>query len=432
MAQSVVLVSLDWIRPGDPRTGLGVASIAATLRAQNVDTQIVGDAVNRADFRIDAYIERVVTAVQAAGPDAICGIAAFVWNEHETHKLIRAIGDNTSAKIVLGGPQVSYVGAGLLEQLYPGVDIFVRGHGEAALLGLATEQGGPGMGIHFSGAPDLGRRADLALDHLPSPHLTGVLEPSRFVRWETQRGCRYACTFCQHRESGSRLKNRNLADGRIRREIDAFHQAKVQRVAVLDPIFHADRARAVSILEYMAEVGLKAEISLQCRFELITEAFLDVAERLNVALEFGLQTTIEQEGKAVKRPNNSAQAEEVIANLHARNIPFEVSLIYGLPHQTLETFQRSIDWCHRQQIPKIRAWPLMLLRGTQLEVERDKWGYVESDDRIPIVVESKTFSRADHAAMTALAEQLNKPGFGLQLPERQVAGADPKGGSAAG
>ncbi|MFT5454468.1 MAG: hypothetical protein ACI9K2_000945 [Myxococcota bacterium] len=41
----VVLVSLDWIRPGDPRTGLGTASIAASLRAAGVPVEVVADAV---------------------------------------------------------------------------------------------------------------------------------------------------------------------------------------------------------------------------------------------------------------------------------------------------------------------------------------------------------------------------------------------------
>ena len=49
----------------------------------------------------------------------------------------------------------------------------------------------------------------------------------------------------------------------------------------------------------------------------------------------------------------------------------------------------------------------MLLRGTSLEAQRAEWGYVESDDsRIPVVVESRWFSREDHAEMARLAATL--------------------------
>jgi radical SAM superfamily enzyme YgiQ (UPF0313 family) len=41
------------------------------------------------------------------------------------------------------------------------------------------------------------------------------LEKQRFIRWETQRGCPFRCSFCQHRESGVRLRRRSLALSRI-------------------------------------------------------------------------------------------------------------------------------------------------------------------------------------------------------------------------
>ena len=40
-ARPVVLVSMDWIRPGDPRFGLGTASIASTLRGAGVEVRVV-------------------------------------------------------------------------------------------------------------------------------------------------------------------------------------------------------------------------------------------------------------------------------------------------------------------------------------------------------------------------------------------------------
>ena len=50
----------------------------------------------------------------------------------------------------------------------------------------------------------------------------------------------------------------------------------------------------------------------------------------------------------------------------------QVITIYGLPNQTLGTFEASVEWCLRRGVPRVRAWPLMLLRGTPLEAQRER------------------------------------------------------------
>ena len=188
----------------------------------------------------------------------------------------------------------------------------------------------------------------------------------------------------------------------------AFHEAGVKRVAVLDPIFNTDARRAAGLLNDIEQMGNSAHWSLQCRFEFINERFLDAVAPLNATLEFGLQSVHRDESLAVGRPNNIGKIEAVIENLNARRIPYEVSLIYGLPLQTLDSFRASIDWLLQRGVPRIRAWPLMLLRGTALYDQREQWGFAESiDRRIPIVVESSSFSREEHTEMAHIANSLD-------------------------
>lgn len=44
-------------------------------------------------------------------------------------------------------------------------------------------------GIHVSGNADSGKKAEVNLEELPSPFLSGVIAPNKFMRWETKRGC---------------------------------------------------------------------------------------------------------------------------------------------------------------------------------------------------------------------------------------------------
>ncbi len=408
MTRPVILAHLDWQRTGDPRTGLGIASIAAQLRVSDVPIEVVSDAVNRPGFMCHDWVDRVVETTLAAGPDAILGVSAYVWSDPEVQHLLREARERSQATLVVGGPQISYVGAGALESLYPHAHGFVRGQGELAMAALATGQDPSGLGVHFAGQRDLGRRADAALDGLASPYLDCPLPIGDSVRWETQRGCPFACSFCQHREPGKRLRHHRLAEDRLRAEAEAFAAAGVRRISVLDPIFHTNMPRAIRILRMLREVGVSARLSLQCRFELLTPDFLDALSDLDVELEFGLQTAIEEESSVIGRRNRMDVVHTRIRDLHDRGIPFEVSLIYGLPRQTLDSFRYSVTWCLDRGVPSLRAWPLMLLRGTPLHEQRARWGFIESEgERLPLVVASDSFSREDHAEMARIATALH-------------------------
>ncbi|PHQ83304.1 MAG: B12-binding domain-containing radical SAM protein [Thalassobium sp.] len=413
MNKHIVFVSVDWERPQDGRSNLGAVSIIASLKAAGIPHTLIEDAVNAADFDYDQLEKRVLAAIhelEAQGKECLVGIGAYIWNEPVTQKLTDGIHNTTSAPIVLGGPQISDTVAGTLESLYPYANIFVRGQGEQALVALAKGENPDHLGIHFAGTEDRNQKAETALEELASPWLTGVMKPGKSIRWETMRGCPFKCSFCQHRESGSRfkLKEQQLDYERIAKEARLFAQAGVERISILDPIFHLDTKRTVELLTMFKEVGLTAQLALQCRFESVKDEFIDALEGLNVVLEFGLQTTNLAEGEAIGRPNRLDMAERVIEKLKARNIPFEVSLIYGLPKQTLASFRESISWCWRQQVPVIRAWPLMILRGTPLEKQREEFGLVESENgAIPHVIASNSFTREEYCEMERLADATN-------------------------
>lgn len=105
-----------------------------------------------------------------------------------------------------------------------------------------------------------------------------------------------------------------------------------------------------------------------------------------------------------------------------KNIKFEISLIFGLPFQTLESFQQTVDYCVDRKVQIIKAFPLMLLRGTSLFYNKTNFGLIESSDieiakledvdriytDIPHVVASPTFSIEDWKAMGKIAFNLEK------------------------
>jgi radical SAM superfamily enzyme YgiQ (UPF0313 family) len=245
------------------------------------------------------------------------------------------------------------------------------------------------------------------LEVIPSPWLSGVIpiEHEQFIRWETQRGCPFRCAFCQHREPGARLRRRRLSRSRILDEVDLFCRRQVREIAVLDPIFNAG-AWGTEVLQAFVDGGFRGRLSLQCRAEMVTSEFLDAVQMLDAQLEFGLQTIHRTEGLAIDRLNDVEKVDRALADVRRRGVRHEVSLIFGLPEQTVASFLASVRWCLERRVPVIKAFPLMLLRGTPLERARDRWGLHERGRSMPIVVASNSFDERDWAKMAGVAEAL--------------------------
>ena len=102
------------------------------------------------------------------------------------------------------------------------------------------------------------------------------------------------------------------------------------------------------------------------------------------------------------------RVDQALAQVRALGIDHEVSLIFGLPQQTLASFEASVAWCLEHHIPVIKAFPLLLLRGTQLDRERHRWGLETDGSAMSMVNRSSTFSRAEWTQMSRLSDALHR------------------------
>ena len=407
----LILVDLIWTRDKDPRVPLGHASLLAALYGNNgleVDSVIVP--VN-CEVVPEAIAANLIDRTQGYRSGQVdIAISAYVWGEELLVQILSALRRRGfTGRIILGGPQISYCGP-TLEKHYPQADVFIRGYGEEALAELVSPLGRRDIpGVHRAGSMDRVAQADTNLECLRSPWLLGLvsLENQPFIRWETQRGCPFKCSFCQHREPGARLRTTTFAWERIEAEIDLFCESEVQEIAVLDPVFNV-RGHGTRVLERFASNGFKGRLALQCRAEMVDDAFLDAASALDVCLEFGLQTIHRSEYLAISRPNNMEKVDAALEAVRARGIVHEVSLIFGLPNQTLESFHTSVDWCLERRVPVVKAFPLLLLRGTQLHLDRSKWGLQTDGKPMGMVIASDTFTEEDWDTMNRISETLSR------------------------
>ena len=231
------------------------------------------------------------------------------------------------------------------------------------------------------------------------------------VRMETQRGCPYRCTFCAHRDL-QRNKVYKHTRERALEEFALFNAKRVRKINVVDPVFNAGKDY-LWILQKLLEMRPDFAIALQTRFENIRgdqgAKFLELCGALNVCLEFGLQSVIHEECAAINRRNETGHIRSVLSLLNDNGIKYEVSLIYGLPRQTVRSFEESVEFLRRDGCKVIKAFPLMLLKGTELCAQKELWGFREEaigPYHIPLVVSSSSFDEHEWGEMKALADSL--------------------------
>ena len=222
----------------------------------------------------------------------------------------------------------------------------------------------------------------VGVEELVSPYLSGVIDvPQRaaMVRMETQRGCRWRCSFCSYggMNQGS---IRPLPLDRVFGEIRLFADRGVRKLNIIDPEFNGT-PHCLSVLREMLKVGLQSRVTAQVRLENLVRTpwgneFLDLAGQLDFHMECGLQTAVPAESRAVNRCNGVETVARALDELHLRSQSFEVSMIYGLPLQTVESFAVSLEFLRCHGVPAVRCFPLMLHRGTLLSREREKYALV--------------------------------------------------------
>ncbi len=411
--KTALIISFDLIREGELPKSLAVASLLAYLKQDTrYGTEFIAESksINMWHYRnniTNEFLWDLVEDLDLHRYDTLA-ISCYVWNEYVMKDFLQIIRKSGfQGKIVLGGYQISYTNRPeQLFQEYPEADIYIKGYAEKSLLEAILMPRPIEKKI---------LKSEVTFSQIPSVYLTGefpIEQNTKMIRWETQRGCPYVCTFCAHRDLEKGKVYKHELD-KIFEELAFFKEKNVQKVNVLDPIFNGGK-NAVLILEEIARLQMNTIFSFQVRFENLKNAlgrkFLDLAEKININLEFGLQTVVEKEFYAIERPNNLKVVEETINELNAKGISYEISMIYGLPYQTLESFQYGIDWLLQRNAENILAFPLMLLKGTKLYEQKEQFGFVEKvlgDFNIPTVVSSNSFSENEWWLMKEIAGELN-------------------------
>lgn len=263
--------------------------------------------------------------------------------------------------IVMGGSSI-FGTEKELRSRFPEVNMFVLSYGEKIFANLRNYI-------------NSGNRCVLDLpksECLKSPYLTGNIALGGAidsVRVETRRGCLFRCSFCKHRDT---ISGRVYHIGNYERqvkELELFRDVNIRKLNVLDPLFNDYEDHGAKYLKLLRQVKFDGIVSLQIRPELLTNSFLEeAAQNSKLIFEIGVQSLQPSVLKTIQRGGERTESQLLDKLDRCRNfgIATEATLIYGLPLQTFESFERDVDLLRRYGVSKIEKFPLQVYPGTKL------------------------------------------------------------------
>ena len=186
------------------------------------------------------------------------------------------------------------------------------------------------------------------------------------------------CTFCSEGGSGDFAADYNVsikaqiedAKTRIQQKTDcdkfiAYFQAYTNTYAPLD---HLRRV----FTEAIEEPEIVA-LSIGTRSDCLSEETLDLLEELSqikpIWIELGLQTIHATTHEKLNTHTTVEMFDQVISNLHARNIPVITHIILGLPGETKEMMLETVKHIAALPVSGVKLQLLHILKGTRMGVE---------------------------------------------------------------
>ncbi len=313
-------------------------------------------------------------------PDAVAGshhqpdvlaFSAYAWNERLSLEVARhARARQPGAFVLFGGPSVPRRpdrAARFLRE-HPYVDALAFGEGELlfrevlrALLEGRPLDGVAGLALRATARPEgamltapRARMADFA--ETASPYLDGAFDslvtadappPAAIV--ETNRGCPFACTFCDWGQA-VQSQVRELPLARLHGELDWIARRQIPYLYIVDANYGM-RRRDLDIVREIGRLRAAVGCPRYVFFHLTknaTERHLEVVLALREAgigthLALSAQDFEPRVLQAVRRENIRLDRALALRRIcHERGIPTFNELILGLPEQTYASFADSV------------------------------------------------------------------------------------------
>jgi len=298
---------------------------------------------------------------QLAGCDVV-GFSAYIWNIRHSLKIARKLKElHPETLVVFGGPQTPDTAERFLRE-HPFIDLAVHGEGERVFMSILENYqqrswdaipsisflGADGSFVHH---PKCKRLTDL--DLIPPVYSAGIfdrlMQANPEIQWlallETNRGCPFACTFC---DWGSATNSKVFQFGlsTLYQEMEWIGRNKIENVFCCDAnfgILTRDEEITESICRVRATYDYPKVFATQ-NTKNSTERSYRIQKRLSEAdlsggVTLSFQSLDPDTLRNVKRDNISIGSFSELQHRYTRDgITTYTDIILGMPGETYDSF----------------------------------------------------------------------------------------------
>lgn len=335
----------------------GLRYLLANLGDLTSETKIL-------EFTIKHNLEKAADEILSHNPQVV-GLGVYIWNAVQTLDLVKAIrARNSSVKIVLGGPEVSYEAEE--QELCQLADLTIQSEGDFKFREVCEA-------FLFRGEWPVQKivRADLpAIGEIKFPYSLYTDEDiqNRTIYVEASRGCPYKCEYCL---SSLDERVRNFKLDALLEEFRILIERGARGFKFVDRTFNLSAKISTAILDFFLKYR---ELDLDLHFEMVPDRLPEeIKHRLQqfrpgqIQLEVGIQTWSTKVSALVSRRQDYAKVCENLRWLKTEtHAHLHTDLIAGLPGETLASFAEGFDTLVGLRPHEVQLGILKRLRGAPI------------------------------------------------------------------
>ncbi|XMB66257.1 B12-binding domain-containing radical SAM protein [Mycoplasmatota bacterium zrk1] len=390
---NLLFISFDFHKENKPETSFAVAKLFSVIKNEF-------PSCNLTHFSFNMYEEyfmqkEALNALLNQEFDYIA-VSLYSWCMPYISNLVAYIKSQSKAKLIAGGYEVNKKNIDYLLNNYPDFTNFIIGYAEKPIVDIL--KGSSNKQVYND---------QQCYDSSIYSNNTIFFDKDMHVSLETKRGCLFKCSFCSYNNNENKGV-KALDTSIIFKELDSLNNT-VTKVNIIDPMFFTENY--MEVIDYLISIEFTPEISVQAKFEnfylILDNNLIDKLKSLNITIEFGLQSINHSSHNSVNRHFNYEKTMYILGILNKENINYRISVIRGLPYETLESYIELTKFLRENTNKKIDFFPLSLLKNTKLYDERNYYNFkTQKINNIDHAISSNSYTYQDYLIMQKIEKEL--------------------------
>ena len=395
---SWLLINYSYDSGGSKFFPLGIAYISSILKQAKCFSV---HCLDLAFLKQEQHEQAILDALRTSGAGVV-GINGFSNGFSAVRSLIHSVRSYEKNIVIVGGGHMVSSDAERIHSWLP-LDIAVVAEGEETILELAHALASKSDYSHIPGIvykrgetsfQTSERKSKNDINMIPLPDYAGFdltryldnqLEFPLIFNTDTRnhriapiliaRSCPYKCTFCSH--SIKQYRKRNL--DAVFEEIDFLVSTYgITGLNIIDDLFAADAKTLEEFCSRIAPTGLAWQC--QVRADMADRALLKLLRSSGcTCISYGFESIHDDVLRSMKKQMSSRDIKAAARITYESKLTLQANFIFGDSAETIESFDKTINWWAANRIYGINIATITVFPGTALYGDFVKRGIITDE-----------------------------------------------------